>query len=140
MKEYIDKYLKRLEERNLIPGTIAYIKRSIELFHQFINISDLKDDNFNLCIIATQAENRIDIFKDIFKLKIRNILTVYHLSPLNSCAFLGRLAQLVRALASHARSHRFEPCIAHHLPLPALTSGNRLKPNSAGLASKQGSL
>jgi len=39
------------------------------------NISDLKDDNFNLCIIATQAENRIDIFKDIFKLKIRNILT-----------------------------------------------------------------
>ena len=34
-----------------------------------------KEDNFNLCIIATQAENRIDIFKDIFKLKIRNILT-----------------------------------------------------------------
>ena len=39
------------------------------------NISELKEYNFNLCIIATQAENRIDIFKDIFKLKIRNILT-----------------------------------------------------------------
>lgn len=39
------------------------------------NISELKDDIFNICIIATQAENRIDIFKDIFKLKIKNILT-----------------------------------------------------------------
>ena len=29
------------------------------------NISDLKDDNFNLCIIATQAENRIDILLSI---------------------------------------------------------------------------
>ncbi len=26
----------------------------------------------------------------------------------------GRLAQSVRALASHARGHRFESCIAHH--------------------------
>ena len=26
----------------------------------------------------------------------------------------GRLAQLVRALASHARGHRFKSCIAHH--------------------------
>jgi hypothetical protein len=28
---------------------------------------------------------------------------------------LGRLAQLVRARASHARGHRFESCSAHHL-------------------------
>lgn len=26
----------------------------------------------------------------------------------------GRLAQLVRACASHAQGHRFEPCSAHH--------------------------
>ena len=31
----------------------------------------------------------------------------------NSC-LPGRLAQSVRALASHARGHRFESCIAHH--------------------------
>lgn len=39
------------------------------------NISEIKDEFFNICIIATQAENRIDIFKDIFKLKIKNIIT-----------------------------------------------------------------
>ena len=44
-----------------------------------------------------------------------------------------------RALASHARSHRFEPCIAHHLPLPAIASGNRLKPSSEALNSKPAS-
>lgn len=34
----------------------------------------------------------------------------------------GRLAQLVRALASHARGHKFESCTAHHgllLPQPS---------------------
>ncbi len=30
---------------------------------------------------------------------------------------IGRLAQLVRAFASHAKGHRFEPCIAHIMKL-----------------------
>ncbi len=29
-------------------------------------------------------------------------------------ALLGRVAQLVRALRSHRRGHRFEPCLAYH--------------------------
>ena len=30
---------------------------------------------------------------------------------------VGRLAQLVRARASHARGHRFESCSVHHLEI-----------------------
>lgn len=28
---------------------------------------------------------------------------------------VGRLAQLVRALVSHTRGHKFESCTAHHI-------------------------
>ena len=42
----------------------------------------------------------------------------------NGCSS-GRLAQLVRALASHARGHRFKSCIAHHSDVPRWRNGRR---------------
>src|ERR1039458_9517578 len=48
-----------------------------------------------------------------------------------SPAIFGRVAQLVRAPASHAGGHRFESCRAHHLFSRASACSN-LRPNCSG--------
>ena len=49
----------------------------------------------------------------------------YQLSIINcSVAASGGLAQLARALAWHARGHRFDPDILHHPDLSVVCFGN----------------
>src|SRR4051794_26382900 len=60
-------------------------------------------------------------------------------SPIASLSPLGRLAQLVRARASHARGHWFESSSAHHISVDA-SSGRTDSPRQEATAPATSSL